>query len=390
MTAAPIGHQAPPWPIPSGDPHPTLSAWREEGPLHRLGDFDAWLVVSHAAALDALTGPGWSSDPARSPAAAARLGLPDSTENLGVRSMIFSDPPDHTRLRQSISRWLTPRSVTTFEQRMAAIAASAFDSFDPGAPIEIMSDIAYPVTLAVICEILDTGVELAIRLRDETPRMTAMIDPLASPAEVENGIAAATALMIDLIPLAAERAARPGGDLLSALLAAGLDADEAILMALLLLVAGHETTANLIGNAVAVLHDCPDALRSSQNKPVKAVVEELLRFEPPVQLTARVAIQPHDPIRAGDQVFVSIAAANRDPAVFTDPDQFRLDRPGAAHLSFGHGAHFCAGAALARMEAQQILRRLLDLDPPIDQRQLCLERGRTATFRRITRCAITT
>jgi len=156
--------------------------------------------------------------------------------------------------------------VSASEQRIAAIAASAFDSFDPGAPIEIMSDIAYPVTLAVICEILDTGVELAIRLRHETPRMTAMIDPLAFPAEVEDGVA------------------------------------------------GHETTANLIGNAAAVLHDCPDALRGYQNKPVKAVVEELLRFEPPVQLTARVAIQPHGPIRAGDQVFVSIVAANRDPA----------------------------------------------------------------------------
>lgn len=396
----PVTGLAPAWPIPAEDPYPALRRLREKGPIHRLDDWDAWLVVSHAEALGILTGPGWSSDPGRSPQAAGRLGLAGPGGQLGPKSVLFTDPPEHTRLRNALSGYLTPRSVGAYRHRIASIVGAAFSAHEPGEPLRIMEEIAYSVPLAVICELLDTGTEMATRLRQETPLMTAMLDPLATPEAMEAGAAAATRLLIDLVSLAAERSVRRGPDLLSALLAhgvaggeagleAGLEAGEVIVMALLLLVAGHETTANLIGNAVIVLHDHPDLARELRADPRLAgpAVEELLRFEAPVQLTARSALDDLPVagarVRRGEQVFVAIGAANRDPAVFADPDRMDLGRGHRHHLSFGHGAHFCAGAALARAEAQEVIGHLLRLDPPLEDRELQVTRAGSATFRRI-------
>jgi pimeloyl-[acyl-carrier protein] synthase len=387
--------QTPPaWPIPADDPYRALRRLREQGPVHRLEDWDAWLVVSHAEALAVLTGPGWSADPGRSPRAAERLGLTGPGGQLHRKAVLFTDPPEHTRLRNALGGYLAPRSVGAYRHRIAAIVDAAFRGREPGEPLRVMDDIAYPVPLAVICELLDAGTEMAGRLRQETPFMTAMLDPLATPEAMEAGAAAAIGIMFDLVPLAAERSARRGSDLLSALLGrgaagAGLQADDAIVMALLLLVAGHETTANLIGNGVIVLHDHPDLTRNLRANPelVGPAVEEVLRFEAPVQLTARVAIDDLPVagamVRGGDQVFVAIGGANRDPAVFAGPDRIDVRRSHQRHLSFGHGAHFCAGAALARAESQEVIRRLLRLDPPLEDQELRVRRARSATFRRI-------
>jgi cytochrome P450 len=405
----PVTGLAPAWPVPAEDPYPALRRLREKGPIHRLADWGAWLVVSHAEALGILTGPGWSADPARSPQAAGRLGLTGPGGQLGPKTVLFTDPPEHTRLRNALSGYLTPRSVGAYRHRIASIAGAAFSGHEPGEPLRVMEEIAYSVPLAVICELLDTGTEMAGRLRQETPLMTAMLDPLATPEAMEAGVAAATRLLVDLVPLAAERSVRRGPDLLSALLArdpaggagteagdagpeggdTGLEAGDAIVMALLLLVAGHETTANLIGNAVVVLHDHPDLARELRADPglLGPAVEELLRFEAPVQLTARAALGDlrvaGARVRRGEQVFVAIGAANRDPAVFADPDRMDLGRGHRHHLSFGHGTHFCAGAALARAEAQEVIGHLLRLDPPLEDRELRVTRARSATFRRI-------
>jgi cytochrome P450 len=231
-------------------------------------------------------------------------------------------------------------------------------------------------------------------LRDETPRIVALLDPLADAAARHAGAAAALSLLVELLPLVAERRDHPGPDLLSALAEDhgdnnGLQADEAVLMTLLLLAAGHETTANLIGNAVAALHRHPGIARLLRHRPdqLPAAVEEFLRYDSPVQLASRVA--RHDTplgetvIPRGERVLISLAAANRDPAAFRHPDRLDLSRQTGVHLAFGHGAHFCAGAALARVEAQEVLRRLLALTPPIEERQLILKRGHSAAFRRV-------
>jgi cytochrome P450 len=160
-------------------------------------------------------------------------------------------------------------------------------------------------------------------------------------------------------------------------------------MALLLLTAGHETTANLIGNAVIVLHEHPGLVKDLRDNPdlIGPAVEELLRFEAPVQLATRVATGDLPVagalVRGGERVFVAVGGANRDPAVFADPDRVDIGRAHQHHLSFGHGAHFCAGAALARAEGQEVIRHLLRLDPPFEDQELRVTRSRSAAFRRV-------
>jgi len=381
------------WPVPLDDPYPGLARLREQSPVHRLPQLGAHLVVSYDLAAQVLHSPDWSSDPLLSPRLASRL-PPGTGQGLVNRSMLFCDPPTHTRLRRALSGWLTPRSVEGARHRIAAITAAALAGHDGDETLDVMDSLAYPVPLAVICELLDVPAELAVRLRDETPRMTALLDPLADEAALQAGAEAAFSVLIELVPLVAQRRRHPGADLLSDLSVgpageAGLEADEVVLMIQLLLAAGHETTANLVGNAVAALHSHPVAARLLRRSPelLPTAVEEFLRYDSPVQLASRVARRnvplSEMAIRKGEHVLVALGAANRDPAAFTDPDLLDLCRQPPPHLAFGHGAHFCAGAALARVEAQEILRRLLDLTPPIEDRELAIKRGRSATFRRI-------
>ena len=381
------------WPVPLDDPYPTLARLREQSPVHWLPALGAHLVVSHALAAEILHGPDWSSDPTLSPRLASRLPM-QTDQGLVARSMLTSDPPGHTRLRRALSGWLTPRSVEGARHRIGAIAAAALAGHDGGETLNVMDDIAYPVPLAVMCELLDAPAELAIPLREETPRMAALLDPLADAEGLQAGAEAAFSILIELVPLVAQRRDHPGPDLVSALAAdsdgeAVLEADEVVLMLELLLAAGHETTANLIGNAVAALHSHPGAARILRHHPeqLPAAVEEFLRYDSPVQLASRVArrdaLLGETVIGKGDQVLVALGAANRDPGAFTDPDSLDLGRQAQPHLAFGHGAHFCAGAALARVEAQEILLRLLELTPPIEERGIAIKRGRSATFRRV-------
>lgn len=384
------------WPTPLDDPYPALAELRERGPVHPLPGFDAHLVVSHAAVTDVLQGAAWSSDPANSPALAARLGMAQTT----ARSLLFSDPPEHARLRRALRGHLTPRAVEALRPRIRAIVSAAVAAHDPADPLEVMDDLAYPVPLAVMCELFGIPAEMAQLLRDETPRMVEMLDPLAPPEAVETGASSTFAVMLELVPLVAERRNRPGDDLLSALAHGGatddLEVDEAITMALLLLAAGHETTANLVGNAVVALHDHPDVTGHLRERPelVPRALEELLRFDSPVQLTSRIATEDTSvqdvTITGGDQVLLSLGAANRDPKVFPNPERFDLWRDGRGNLAFGHGPHFCAGASLARCEADEMLSRLLDLQPPFEERDLTVERGSSVTFRRIKSLLIAT
>jgi hypothetical protein len=199
--------------------------------------------------------------------------------------------------------------------------------------------------------------------------------------------------MLELVPLVAARASEPSNDLVTLLLGdgsptGGLAVDETIMMLLLLLAAGHETTSTLMANAVVTLSEHPDLIHQLRAQPnlIPAAVEELLRFESPVQLVSRTATQPTQvggtAFGPGDQALICIGAVNRDPAVFTDPDEFVLGR-GSPHLAFGHGIHFCAGAALARVESQEMLRQLVSAQFGLETRQATFVRDGAPTFRRL-------
>jgi cytochrome P450 len=387
IPAEPVGGGKPQsaWPIPAEDPYPALDALRAEGPVHRLEAAGAHLVVSHAEAHRILRSDGWSSMPGAG--RGAQLGLDRLEPELLDMNVLFTDGDRHAHLRAALAGRLTPRAVAGLSPRIGAIVDAVLEAHEPREPWDVLDEVAYPVPLAIISELLDTGVEMAERLRDETRTLTALVDPLAGPAELEAGLSAATVLTLDLVALVAERRADPGDDLLSWIVDQ-LDPEETVVMALLLLVAGHETTANLIANSVVALHEHPDFARQLRSDPssIGPAVDELLRWESPVQLTGRVATAAQQvgdvEVGAGEQVFISIGAANRDPSAFEDPGALRTSRPGPPHLAFGHGAHFCAGASLARSEATHVLEALLRLDPRIEDRQLSYTRGSSATFRR--------
>lgn len=379
------------WPLSLVDPYADYRRLRERSPIARLPGLDVPLVVSHQLAAEILPSDDWSSDPRNSPALAELFG-PLAASNLEFGSVLMSDPPQHTRLRRAISGYFTPRNVERIRDRVGEIVDLALSVLEPGEPLEVMADLAYPVPIAIMCELLGAPAEFAPHLRDLTPALVATLDPLADADTIESGASAGLALMLELIPLIADRRGEPGGDLISALVAAdsGLATEEVIPLTLILLAAGHETTANLVGNATAALHEHPDVTRAvrADRALLPKLVDELIRYDSPVQLASRIAtsdrVVEELRIEAGEQVLIGLGAANRDPATYVEPDGIRLDRD-TTHVGFGHGRHFCVGAALARLEAMEVIRRLLDLPRPLEDIGLDIRRGPSATFRRVDR-----
>jgi hypothetical protein len=381
------------WPISTEDPYPDLRALQEQGPIHYLEELGAHLVVSHALARQILGAPDrWSSDFRTSSAFADRFGMAPEQSELLSRSILFSDPPSHTRLRRTIGPFLAPRAIESIRFRIGAIVDAAFGAIEHGAGIDVLSEIAYPIPLAVICELLGAGPDTAMAFRRETPQLVGVLDPLADEHTIETAADAALALMLELVPLVAARRNEGCDDVVSALVSgpdpSRLEVDEVILMVLILLAAGHETTSTLVANATVLLHSDPNVLENLRQHPelIPSAVEELLRLVSPVQLVGRIAsdhleIAGHT-VNKGDSVLISLGAVNRDPAVYPDPNRLDVAR-NASHLALGHGAHFCAGAALARVEAQEILKCLITMDPPLGSFALHHERDVSPTFRRL-------
>jgi len=281
-------------------------------------------------------------------------------------SMLFRDPPDHTRLRALVSRAFTPRAVEEMRARIQGIVDALLDHAQDVGRMDVIADLAYPLPVIVICEMLGVAAEDRDLFRHWTVDIARSLDAIllrTEPEVIERGTAARHALADYFRGLIAERRHRPRADLLSALIAAEEQGDkltEGELMAtvLLLFVAGHETTVNLIGNGTLALLRYPAELRALQANPalIGSAVEELLRYDGPVQRTSRM---PHTDVELGGKtipkgavVLGLIGAANRDPAHFPDPDRLDITRSDNRHLGFGGGIHFCLGAPLARLEAQ--------------------------------------
>jgi cytochrome P450 len=359
--------------IPTVDPYPAYRALREQHPVCWDGDLDAFLVTSYAEASAVLRGPGWSSDPKRNPALAARLERGEFGNQALGTTLLTMDPPGHTRLRRMLAPVFTPRAIDALRPRITAVVKAALADLGRADDVDVIADIGYPIPLAVMCELLDVDIEGAQLLRTETPKLVAILEFDPDEEAVLAAEEAAASLAFYLLPILGDRRVRPGEDLASQLLRLGddvgdaLELDEVLATCILLLIAGHETTASLIGNGVLTLMQHPDQLHLLQRDPelIKPAIEEILRFECPAKIVGRTSVIDRQlggqTVRAGQRVLVLLGAANRDPAQFPNPECFDITRTPVPHLAFGAGPHFCLGAALSRAETQETLRQLLPL-----------------------------
>lgn len=348
------------------DPFPLLAQLRSACPVHqvRLADgHDAWLVLGYDEARQALNDRRLSKDMLAAldadPGVVAE-GLPGPAFS---RHMVNVDPPDHTRLRRLVARAFLPARVAALEPAITATANELLDRLEQDGRdgiVDLVGGYAHPLPFTVICELL--GVPDGDR-----PALHGWFRTLLSPWVGEpppEAVVASDSIVSYLECLVEAKRRSSGDDLVSVLVSASDDEDRLTPQELLsslfqLVVAGHDTTTSLIGNGVVALLDDLDQLDALVGDPslLPAAIEELLRFTAPVpHATFRVTTEPVDlggtVIPRGRQVLVCLAAANRDPGRWDDPDRLDLRRKPAAHLAFGHGIHFCLGAALARQEAR--------------------------------------
>jgi cytochrome P450 len=352
------------------DPYPHYERYRSREPLVRVAD-TMWFAFGHADVTAMLRDPKLSSDERR---ATSEVGRP--APGRLATSLLFMDPPDHTRLRSLVARAFTPKRVADLGPTAEAITAGLLDEIGAagasGAVVDVIRSLAYPLPVRIICSLLGVPATDEATFTGWSRVLARSLDPsVLRSAEMDAAIADAerdlAAYLGDLLSF---RRATPGDDLLSALLVVEADGDrvspkEVVDLALLLLVAGHETTVNLIGNGVLALLRAPDQLDLLRRSPdlVAGAVDELLRFDSPVQMTQRVAIEDLElagyRVRAGDEILLVLGAANRDPAVFAEPNCLDVTRDARRHVAFGGGIHHCLGASLARLEGQVALSALL-------------------------------
>lgn len=326
----------------------------------------AWLVFGYDAARVILGGSGWTSDPLANPTVRGGMGSLDP--ELLTRIMLFANGRNHARLRGSVRDVFTPSFVAGLSEGIEAIASAVIDRIGSGTPFDFAAEIALPLTIAVTGEWLNLDAECSQLLREESLAILRMLGAFPDADDVAAGTAAFARLVTAFLPLAADRRSSPGDDLLSVIASDhSLLLDDVVMTTILIAVAGHEI-AHLLGAAMTrLLTIGPDGKRlvdELDDTSHPSLVTELLRLDGPVQATPiRTATDDQHvsdvKISAGQQALVVIAAANRDPTVFDQPNQFRLDRNGPAPLSFGHGAHRCLGASLARLEATVALRKTL-------------------------------
>jgi cytochrome P450 len=347
----------------AADPFPYYQRRRREGPVVWDETAGAWLIVGYAEAQQVLRERGWTSNPLANPNAPQALRSIDP--DLVSRNILFSEGEDHRRLRHAVSDVFTRTFVAGLQAGIETIAGHTIAYQPAGVEFDFMTDIALPLPIAVAGAWLGLELDTARLLREESPAISRMLSDVNDVDALEAGSGALATLLIELLPLAAQRRLHPGDDLLSFLAAAtDLELDEVVSTAAIIAIAGHETTANLLGAATTRLLSGPPGRRPLDaiddiNDPL---VTELLRLDGPVQAVTRTATHDHlindTIVHAGQSVLVVLAAANRDPAVFTEPDQLRPERSGPSPIAFGHGAHYCLGAALARREIATALRHL--------------------------------
>jgi cytochrome P450 len=328
------------------DPYPHYKALRESDPVHFDEARGSWLLFRYADVEPALR------DNERFSA----------EQDLGG-SMLVTDPPDHTRLRTLVSKAFTARTVAQLAPRIQHLVDELLDAAEARGEMDAIADFAYPLPITVIAEMLGVEPERRDFFRAASQKIAVAMGPITDPETAFRAMDGRNELLAYFEELIPKRKADPRDDVLSALVQAedrgdSLTHGELLGMLLLLLVGGHETTVNLIANGLLALLRNPDQLEllRTESGIEKRAVEELLRYDAPVQYSGRVAKQNIEiggkHIRAGEGVRMIIGSANRDPEAFDDPDRLDLTRDSHAHVAFGAGVHFCLGAQLARLEGQ--------------------------------------
>jgi cytochrome P450 len=365
------------------DPYPVLAAIRETTPLYWSEAWGVWVVTRHEDVLAILKEPRRFSNAGRFSAYLDQLPTEAAPFVEPLRrhyssGMLQSDPPDHSRLRPLINKAFTPRVVEASRDRIAAVIGELIASFRERGRADLQGEFAYPLPAIVISELMGVPVadrELLIGLSDgvvgiQRTGKAVVDDHLVRSAE------SIVAMEEYFRELCRERKANLGDDLISALVEAEeagdhLSEPELISMCTTLLIAGHETTRNLIANGMLTLLQRPDELRRLQQDEalLPSAIEEMLRFESPIQRGWRRVAEDTEflgqQLSEGQLVYLMLGAANRDPRVFDDPDRFDMERTPNRHAAFGHGVHFCVGAPLSRLEARLAFPALLAL-PGLD------------------------
>jgi cytochrome P450 len=358
------------------DPYPFYRQLREEDPVHQ-SPLGIWVLTRYDDAVMVLRDPRFGRE-GLAELMEGRLGA-GSVRPANTRDMLFRDPPDHTRLRALVSRAFTPRVVEAMRPHIQEIVDGLLDGVEGARGMDVIEDLAYPLPVRVICEMLGVPIADQEVFKGWSADIARSLDASILPAGSEvitRGQEAGDALREYFRSLIAGRRKQPRPDLLSALIAAEEQGDklsepELVATCVLLLIAGHETTVNLIGNGLLALLRHPDQLRALAADPalIQTGVEELLRFDGPVQRTGRMTMADVEiggkPIPKGSIVAAVIGAANRDPAHFADPDRLDIARRENRHIAFGFGIHFCLGAPLARIEGQVAIGTLLRRMPAL-------------------------
>ena len=352
------------------DPYPYYRRMREEDPVHWNDTVRAWFLTRHGDVVELLRDDRFSADRTRS----ERFRPPPPHRRREGRSMLVLDPPDHTRLRNLVNKAFTPRTVERLRPRVEAIAAEILDHIDSAHGFDLVRDFAYPLPVIVIAEMLGVPAADRAAFQQWSAVLVRGLDPLVSEEEQEVVFDARDALLDYLRGVLMQRRREPQDDMLTSLIAAEENGDifsegELLAMCNLLLVAGHETTVNLLGNGALALLENPDQLERLRRDPdlIGTAVDELLRYTSPVQWTGRVAAAEIElggrTIQPPQSVIGILGAANRDPEVFIDPDRLDLGRHPNPHVAFGRGIHFCLGAPLAHLEAEVAMPMLLERFP---------------------------
>jgi cytochrome P450 len=359
-------------------PYPLYERMRREFPVCRSAE-GIWYLTRYADVDAALRDPRLSKDHARMRRWHARQ---TGREDLGGlrdrfgRSMLHADPPEHTRLRKLANKAFTARRTEGLRPRIEAIVEGLLDAARAAGPtMELIEALAYPLPVTVICELFGVPPSDRDRLRAWSAQLVNQTDGVLTPdsQRIEQAADEFEEYLRDLMD---KRRAEPANDILSALVAVA-DSDEQftdnelVSTCYLLLVAGHQTTVNLIGNGTLALLRHPDQLRRLQRDPtlIRSAIEELLRYDSPVQRVTRIVVGQLEigGYILGDGEFVSpvLAAANRDPDYFPDPDRLDLGRASNRHLSLSNGSHFCLGAPLARLEGEVAIGALVQRLPAL-------------------------